>query len=174
MKLWNSIFIFILVSACCFGSCKNFQKTKESATKLDYFSFPEPSNWVNDFEDILTEEEEKTLNEIVNRYQDVTTREIAIVTIETYEPYDDIQTYGGDLLNAWGIGVKDVNNGLLILVSKSSRKTSISTGYGTEKVLSDQICKEIIDEEMIPAFAKGEYYLGVSNGLKKAIELWRP
>jgi uncharacterized protein len=44
-------------------------------------------------------------------------------------------------------------------------EASIQTGYGLEGVLPDITCKQIVDNEMIPKFAQGDYYGGVSSGI---------
>ena len=45
------------------------------------------------------------------------------------------------------------------------RKTFLATGYGTEKILKDEICKIIIDSTMIPYFKNQDYYGGIKAGL---------
>ena len=62
---------------------------------------------------------------------------------------------------------------LLIVVFKEHHKVRISTGLGTEKVLTDEICKHIIDEEIIPHFKKEEYFEGIRDAINKSIELWK-
>ena len=75
--------------------------------------------------------------------------------------------------NYWGVGQKDIDNGLLIVFSKPLRKVAISTGYGTEKVLTDSICKQIIESVMIPNFKNGDYFKGIDNGVDTLIEAWK-
>ncbi|TXD70822.1 TPM domain-containing protein [Aequorivita lipolytica] len=106
------------------------------------------------------------------QYGDKTTRQIAVVTVDSISPYNDIQKYASDLGNYWGVGQKDIDNGLLIVFSKPLRKVAISTGYGTEKVLTDSICKQIIDSVMIPKFKEDKYYEGIDMGVNAIIKIW--
>jgi len=52
------------------------------------------------------------------------------------------------------------------------RKIRISTGYGTENILTDEICQKIIDEKIIPEFKKGNYYEGIEIGIIELIDKW--
>ncbi|MEO9003222.1 MAG: TPM domain-containing protein, partial [Ginsengibacter sp.] len=67
-------------------------------------------------------------------------------------------------------GVKEKNNGVLILVSKSEHKARIETGYGMEGVLPDILAKQIIDQRMIPFFKNNDYYSGLDNAVDAIIQ----
>jgi len=136
-------------------------------------TFPKPIGFVNDFEDVLTVEQEKKLTELITRYEQKTTNEIVIVTINSIEPYFDFNQYAVDLFNYWGVGKKDKNNGLVFLFSKSLKKIRISTGIGTEKILTDNFCKSIIDQLIIPQFKEDKYYDGILFGLAELIAQWK-
>ena len=156
-------FVFLLVS-----SIKIFGQYVHH-----YESLPKYIGRVNDFEHILTDNQIKNLTKIINDFEVKTTNEIAIVTVDSIRPYEDIVPYSVDLGTLWGIGKKGKNNGLLVVVSKGLRKIRISTGYGTEKILKDEICKKIIDTQMIPEFKNGDYYNGIKNGLLALIDKWQ-
>ena len=88
-------------------------------------------------------------------------------------PKDEkIQMYATRLGQQLGVGKKDKNNGLLILIAPNDRQVSIATGYGTEKILTDYICKVIIDSTMIPKFKNQDYYGGVNSALDSIIAKW--
>ncbi len=72
-----------------------------------------------------------------------------------------------------GVGEKDKKNGLIILFSRNMRQTFIATGYGTEKILKDEICKAIIDSTMVLYFRKEDYYGGLKAGLEECINRWK-
>ena len=98
------------------------------------------------------------------KYADATTRQIVVVTVDSISPYSDIQKYASDLGSYWGVGHKDLDNGLVIVLSKPLRKVAIAIGYQrTEKILTDSICKQIIDSIMIPNFKNDDYYEGIDN-----------
>jgi uncharacterized protein len=152
---------------------KEYFETKSSELVLDSIrSFPFPIGSVSDYEKIFNENQIAKLTKIIAYYEQKTTREIAIVSINSIEPYKNISDYSTDLANDWGIGKSETDNGLLILFSKNLREIRISTGSGTEQKLTDEICKNVIDKTIIPEFKNGEYYSGIESGLNELIKLW--
>lgn len=71
-----------------------------------------------------------------------------------------VEDYAVQLFSKWGVGMKDKNNGVLILVAINDRKMQIEVGYGLEGSLPDGLCGEIIREQMRPAFKAGQYGKG--------------
>ena len=134
--------------------------------------FPKPIGYVNDFSKIFDSTQVIELDKIIAKYERKTTNEIVIVTIDSIEPYNDIHLYSTDLGQNWLVGKKEKNNGLVILLCKNIGQVSISTGYGTEKILTDPICNKVIDSTMIPEFKKGNLYKGMKNGLEELITIW--
>ncbi len=57
-------------------------------------------------------------------------------------------------------------------MSSAERKISIATGYGPEFVLTDEICKRVIDNVIIPELINGNYYQGIKKGVNELIEEW--
>ncbi len=163
MKL--SLLSFLLLITVL--SCKS--QDKENST---VFQENPNSLAVVDYSYIFSISENNELATKLGQYGDKTTRQIAVVTVDSIFPYNDIQKYASDLGNYWGVGQKDLDNGLLIVFSKPLRKVAISTGYGTEKVLTDSICKQIIDSVMIPKFKEDKYYEGIDMGVDAIIKIW--
>ncbi|MCY1519878.1 TPM domain protein [compost metagenome] len=83
----------------------------------------------------------------------------------------DINEYALELGRKWGIGGKDKNNGVILLVALGDRKMSIQTGYGLEGVLPDVYTKRIIDYDIKPYFQSGDYYAGIEAGTNSIISL---
>jgi len=94
-----------------------------------------------------------------------TSAEVVAVMIDDFDG-DDIDDFATGLFNAWGIGKKDNNNGILILVAKDRRKATIRTGYGAEGILPDITAGRILRHEMFPRFREGDY----EGGLLAAVE----
>ena len=66
----------------------------------------------------MTNDQIADLENILTDYEKLTTNEIVIVTIDSIQPYTDIHLYATDLGDNWAIGKKEKNNGLIISVSK--------------------------------------------------------
>ena len=137
------------------------------------FVLPASVGYVNDFEEIFTFEQIDKLEKIITEFEKNTTNEIAVITVKSIEPYDNIRDYATGISNHWGVGKSEKNNGLTIVVSCELKKVRISTGYGTEQILTDETCQGVIDEIMIPEFKDGNYYLGIEKGLLEIIKLWK-
>lgn len=135
-------------------------------------SLPENQGMVTDLEDVFTPEQELTLREILYSYEYATTKEIAVLSVSDFSGYNDPLSYATDIGRFWGVGKRETDNGLVIVVSKTLRKTAISSGYGAEKVLSDHYLDSLIQHVMIPDFKDGHYYDGVLAAILNIKKVW--
>ena len=92
-----------------------------------------------------------------------TTAQLVVVTVPSLKgaPLED---YSLQILRQWGIGNKEKNNGVLMLISTGDRKSRIEVGYGLEGALTDGVTGQIQDQYMIPYFRKGNYEEGIARG----------
>ncbi len=95
-----------------------------------------------------------------------TSAEVVAVVVNSIDGRnaDDFAT---ELFTKWGIGKKDKDNGVLLLVVNDTHDIVIRTGYGAEGALPDIVAGRIIRGRMIPSFRKGDYDAGVIGGLKR-------
>lgn len=123
--------------------------------------YPHPAGFVNDFAGLLslntTIETEKYLKNLAQN--DGPQVVVAIIPDLAGE---DIDTARNELFAAWGIGIKNKDNGLLILIAKAERKIGIEVGYGLEGDITDLQTKYLREEIMNPAFRAQRYDDGVS------------
>jgi uncharacterized protein len=126
---------------------------------------PNPPRLVNDFAGLLSADENRQLERELVSYNDSSSNQMAVVTLKSLGDYA-IEDYALEMGRKWGVGRKAKNNGVLIIVSVDPRKINISPGYGLEGALPDLLCKRIITNEITPSFKQGQYYLGLSNGVK--------
>lgn len=150
----------------------NVPKVEFSEFDLGESDLPKLRRKVNDFEFIFTVEQLEKLTLMIKQFEKNTTNQIAIVSIKSIGNYTDFDKFAVDLSNYNGIGLKEKDNGLSIVFSKNLKKIRISTGYGTEKILTDEICKNIIDQTIIPEFKNGDYYNGIEKGMAELIAKW--
>lgn len=123
-------------------------------------NFPAKSNrLVNDYAGIMSVEEQNALEQKLVAYNDSTSTQLAIVIIESLEGYE-VSDYATRLAESWGVGQKEKDNGVMLLVAIADKKITIQTGYGMEGVLPDAICKRIIENEIKPAFKQSRFYEG--------------
>lgn len=75
-----------------------------------------------------------------------------------------ITDYGLKLGRGWGLGDKDRNDGLLLIVAPNERKVRIEVGYGLETPLPDDRCVEFI-QMILPSFRRGDYVAGIETAV---------
>lgn len=79
---------------------------------------------------------------------------------------EDCFDFSHRLLNEWGVGKKEKNNGLVILLVTDQRCIQFYTGYGLEGDLPDAICKRIQTRDMIPYLKDGNWDAGMVAGVR--------
>ena len=94
-----------------------------------------------------------------------TTAEVVVVAVDDIDADSDIDDFATALFRQWGIGKKDNDNGLLMLIVKDRREVVIRTGYGLEGILPDGVCGSIIRSEITPRFRQGDFDGGVTGAV---------
>ncbi len=159
MKNFFSIFFLLLVSLFSFS---------QNSFDLEKLLQQKPNKLVNDYTTTLTADQQQALENKLVAFDDSTSTQIAVVIIPTLNG-NDVTDYGVKLGRAWGIGGKEHNNGVLLLIVNGDRangdkKLYIATGYGVEGALPDITAKHIIEEVIVPNFKGDDYYRGIEEG----------
>ncbi len=147
--------LFIIIFLLCF-------KSTFAAMKLPS---PTPEFFVNDFANVISaEDEEKILKKTEGLYAATgNSTQVVVATINSLEGYG-IEEYANNLFREWGIGNKDKNDGILILLAVNDRKSRIEVGYGLEGTLPDGKTGGIQDTYMIPYFKENNFSKGLAEG----------
>ncbi len=133
-----------------------------------YTSPGAPTGYVSDFAGVLTDEQSADLNYKLSEFHASTSNDIAVAVIQSLGD-ENIDSYAEKLFKEWGIGNKDKDNGVLLLVAIQDRKLRIETGYGLEGALPDATAAKIISQTITPAFKQGAYYDGIDRGVDQII-----
>lgn len=118
---------------------------------------------VYDYANLLSPTEKSQLESKLIRYSDSTSTQMVVITIEDLKG-EYIGTLAPQWGQEWGIGQKDEDNGIVILLSKNDRKIWIAPGYGAEERLTAGVNGEIIRNIITPEFKAGSYYNGLDKG----------
>jgi uncharacterized protein len=121
---------------------------------------------------MISPDREQSLSTQLTQFKTETSTEIAVVTIPNLGG-DSIENYANELFREWGIGTKENNNGVLLLVSKEDRQMRIEVGYGLEGALPDATASSIIRNDITPLFKQNEYDAGIQTGVDKIIQATR-
>jgi uncharacterized protein len=138
---------------------------------------PDPPRLVNDLAGILSTEQVAVLEDSLVQFARQTSNQIVVVTLSSLNGYDP-----GDMAyrigESWGVGQKDKNNGIVVLVKPKTGNEKgqvyVSVGYGLEGVIPDALANgKIIDNEMIPRFRENDYFGGIMSGTRVIMSLSR-
>jgi uncharacterized protein len=94
--------------------------------------------------------------------------QLVAATVKSLEG-DEIEPYANALFRAWGLGEKNKNNGVLLLVAPKEHKARIEVGYGLEGTLTDALAKIVITNAMVPRFKTGDFGGGIERGVDDII-----
>ena len=90
--------------------------------------------------------------------------QIAVVVVEDIDS-DDVFSFAHSLFSSWGVGGRESDNGLGILLVTEKREIRFVTGYGLEGILPDALCKRIQQRYMVEHLAAGDYSTGMVEGV---------
>jgi uncharacterized protein len=96
--------------------------------------------------------------------------QMAVLIVPTTQP-EAIEEYGIRVAEAWKLGRKGIDDGLLLLVAKNDHAVRIEVGYGLEGVVPDAVSKRVIAEIIVPRFRQGDFDGGVTAGIDQLIKL---
>ena len=108
---------------------------------------PTKNIYVQDYANVIEADAERQMQIYSRRLAERTGAQIVVVTVDTTGDVP-IEQYSLDILRTWGIGDKEKNNGVLMLVAVKDRKSRIEVGYGLEGALNDAKTGRIQDEYM--------------------------
>lgn len=147
--------IFVLAFALGCAKAENIPLSDEGAYALDKSG-------------VLSSETENHIARYNQYLAESCGAQICVVTIPTmdYVGYDDIENYAYDLFNAWGIGDKDEENGVLLLLVTDDELCWCLQGEGLEDTLSSSAISDILTENMQDDFYAGEF----DSGTKKTFD----
>jgi uncharacterized protein len=93
-----------------------------------------------------------------------TTHQVAVLTVPTLGG-ESVEDFAVRVFEAWKLGQKGKDNGVLVVVVPQDRRMRIEVGYGLEGTLTDAQAARIIRDRMTPAFKAGDYDRGVADGV---------
>jgi uncharacterized protein len=133
-------------------------------------TFPPLTSRVVDQANILDASIRSRLDTKLAHLESTTTNQLVVVTLGSLQGYE-IADYSYQLGRHWGIGQKDKNNGVLLIVAPSERKVRIEVGYGLEGDLTDAVTRLIVANAILPRFRGGDYASGIERGVDDIIQV---
>jgi uncharacterized protein len=125
---------------------------------------------VTDLTATLTVEQRAALESKIAAFEQKKGSQLAVLLVPTTQP-ETVEQYSIRVAEAWKVGRKGVDDGVLLLIAKNDRKLRIEVGHGLEGALPDAVAKRIIDEYVVPPFKQGDFNAGVNAGVDRIIKV---
>lgn len=125
---------------------------------------PQSGGSVSDFAGVLDAGDKARLESLADEVRRTTGAQIAVVSVKSVAPYGGLEEYAAALFNRWGIGRREKDDGVLLILTLEERDVRIETGYGLEGALPDSLCGRILDREVLPELREGRYSTGLLRG----------
>jgi uncharacterized protein len=141
----------------------------------DLQPIPKLTARVTDLTGTLTADQQTALEQKLAAFEAAKGSQLAVLMVPTTQP-EDIFQYSFRVADQWKlgrgtVGGQHVDDGALLVVAKNDRHVWIQVGSGLEGVLTDAMCRRIVDETITPEFRQGNFYGGIDAGLERMMRL---
>ena len=134
---------------------------------------PKPSQYVMDAAGVLSPQLVIALNQRLEAFERETSNQVIVATFPKIPDGYALEDFTQRTAEAWGVGQRKDDNGVVLFVFPNDRVTRIEVGYGLEGTLPDIIAKRIIENEMLPAFRAGDFNAGIARGVNAILQATR-
>ena len=97
--------------------------------------------------------------------------QVAVLIVPTTRP-ETIEQYAIRVAEAWKLGRKGIDDGVLLVIAKQDRTLRIEVGYGLEGGWPpDAVAKRIVEETIIPILRQGDFATAISAGVERIMSV---
>lgn len=123
---------------------------------MNPLNLPKLTKYINDFSDIFTVEQIEAMSQIFIDHENATTEQVVTIFIPHRE-WNELLDIWLKIFNENGIGQKNLNNGILLIVATEEKKLRIIVGKWLELKYTEMVCREIIENQLRPLLNEGKY-----------------
>ena len=135
------------------------------AVSLHALDIPAPTRrYVSDFASLLNESDRERIETRLQQFEKQTSNQVVVAIFPSLEE-ENLEDFANRLFEAWKIGQKNHDNGVLLAIFVKERRVRVEVGYGLEGDLTDAISSRIVRNELAPEFQAGRY----ANGIERAV-----
>jgi len=131
---------------------------------------PQLTARVTDLTGTLAADQSSALEAKLAAFEQSKGSQVVVLIVPTTQP-EVIEQYSVRVVDQWKLGRGKVDDGVLLLVALNDRKVRIEVGYGLEGALPDATANRIIQQDIAPAFKRGDYYNGISTGVDRIMRV---
>ena len=135
-----------------------------------FVAVPQLTARVTDLTGTLTADQSSALEAKLAAFEQSKGSQVAVLIVPTTQP-EAIEQYAIRVVEQWKLGRGKVDDGVLLLIALNDRKLRIEVGYGLEGALPDATSNRIIQQDIAPAFKRGDYYDGVNTGVDRIMRV---
>lgn len=127
---------------------------------------------VNDFAGVIDPASAGHLEALVRQLEAASGDTIVVATVRTFQPWADLPSYAVKMFenHGKGIGQRQGDTGVLIVLAVDDRQVRIEVGYGLEALVTDGFAGETSRDTMVPFFRRGEFGPGLLAGATRVAE----
>ncbi len=135
-----------------------------------FVAVPQLTARVTDLTGTLTADQSSALEAKLAAFEQSKGSQVVVLIVPTTQP-EVIEQYSIRVVEQWKLGRGKIDDGVLLLVALNDRKVRIEVGYGLEGALPDATANRIIQQDITPAFKRGDYYNGISTGVDRIMRV---
>jgi len=140
--------------------------------RVQALEIPQLQGYINDYARMISSAAATRLEEELKSFEQSDSTQVVILTIPTLQG-EAIDGFGIKVAEAWKIGQKNKDNGIIVIVAKQERKIRIEVGRGLEGKMTDLLAGRIIDLVISPRFKRGDFDGGFIAGVSALIDATR-
>ena len=125
---------------------------------------PAPADYVLDEAGVLDPTQRALLTHDLKRFERETSNQLLVAVIPEVPEGYVMEDFTQRTFDAWKVGRKDKDNGMVLFVFPGSRQLRIEVGYGLEGAVPDALANRIITDDIVPWFRSGDIGGGILNG----------
>ncbi len=126
---------------------------------------PELKGRITDAAGLLNQEDRDVIEAQLKTLEETSSDQVAVLTVPSLGGYA-IEEYGIKVARKWGIGQKDKDNGIVLIIAPNDRKVRIEVGRKLEPQMTDALSSIIIQNGILPSFRRGDFSGGIRNGVR--------
>lgn len=165
MDMKKILLAFAALFCVCFAWADGY-----TVDRIPNVQLGDSRRFVSNPDGVLSEQAVRRMDAVCASLRDRGYAQVAVVAVRQIEG-EDLYSFAIELFEKWGVGGRESDNGLGILLVRDRREIRFVTGEGVEGVLPDAVCKRIQMKYMIPAFRQENYDKGMTDGLLAAAKL---
>jgi uncharacterized protein len=141
-----------------------------SASSQDFVAVPPLTAPVTDLTGTLTPDQVSALDAKLREFERTKGSQVAVLIVPTTRP-EEIEQFSIRVVEQWKLGRGKVDDGALLLVALNDKRLRIEVGYGLEGALPDATANRIIQQDITPAFKRGDFYGGITVGVDRIMRV---